>query len=1028
MGLKQRRFKLSRITRLLIASIVSCTAFALRMGFAVAAGGAPSERAWASAKAVLRPMGDCYLWAPGLVGMNVISDLIIGFAYVAIAVTLSYLVFRARRNIPFHSMILAFGAFLLAGSATHLVALWTVWNADHWFTVGIKLFAALASLATAIILPTLVPRVLSLIEAAKVSSARKEELAHAHQELQAVYAKVKELDRLKSQFFANISHELRTPLALIVGPARRLLGLEDVPEEQRDDLELIARNAATLLKHVNELLDIAKLEAGKLAPKYVETDLARLARFTASHFAGIARERGIEFQVKTPPTMRTELDPGMIERVILNLLSNAFTYTPEGGQVRLTLEQDGAKASIFVEDTGPGVEPELRKEIFERFRQGPMMTDSVQSTRGFSAIGLGLTIAREFTVLHQGDIEVGDAQPQGARFTVTIPLRAPEGSVVGSGERVDSTAEFARALGGRSEFAEQAIADLSIARALPHAGRQPNEEQTLPPVPITSPEMPLVLVIEDNPEMNRFIASAFVADFRTAAAFDGREGIEQAVALKPDLIITDQTMPGLDGEDLVRELRSHTELAGVPLILLSSKPDEEARMRLMRLGAQDYFAKPFALDQLKARAVTLIAIKRAREAIQRELKSDSLDLERLARELATKKRELDAALRIARLARNQSKDQFLAMISHELRTPLNAILGWVQLIRSDPSMDPERVQHGLATIERNAKAQTQLIQDLLDLSSIVAGKLRLDMRPVNLATVVDKAIAAVREQAEAKSIHIETFQEGTAVAVNGDPERLGQIARNLLFNAIKFTPLGGHIEVRLEKAGPQARLVVKDTGEGIRLDYLPHIFERFRQADSSTTRKHGGLGMGLAIARHLAERHGGTIRAESPGEGMGATFTVMLPLAVQRDARLPVKEVKVEDHKLLEGLRVLVVDDDRDALELCSTVLEIYGAQVTTAASADEAMALLERSRPDVLVSDIGMPEEDGYALIKKVRTIEHGMGEAIPAVALTAYASEEHRRRAINAGFQIHVPKPVSPPDLAQAVAKVSERRSMLH
>jgi signal transduction histidine kinase len=979
--------------------------------------------------AVLRPLGDCYLWAPGLVGMNVIADAIIGAAYFAIAGTIAYLVYRARRNIPFHSLILAFGAFLLAGSATHLVSLWTVWNADHWFTVGIKLFAALASLATAIILPPLVPRILSLIDAAKVSSARKAELAAAHQALQAMYGKVKELDELKSQFFANVSHELRTPLALIVGPARRLLGAEDVPEEQRDDLELIAKNASTLLKHVNELIDLSKLEAGKLAPKYKRTDLARLVRYTASHFSSVARERGIDFQVKTPQSTRAELDPAMIERVILNLLSNAFTYTPEGGQVRLSLEAVDGQGNIRVEDTGPGVEPELRKAIFERFKGGDSKkVDKSAAMRGFSGIGLGLTMAKEFVVLHQGEIEVGDSEPKGARFTVSLPLLAPDDAVVERGEDVESTAEFGRAIGAPSEFAEQTIADLGLARALPHAGREPNEEQSQPPAPIASLEMPLILIIEDNPEMSRFVASAFVADYRTAAAFDGHEGVEQALALRPDLIIADQAMPGLEGDDLVREIRSHHEVDSVPLIVLSSKPDEGARLRLSRLGAQDYMTKPFAPDKLKARARTLLTIKRARETIQRELKSDSLDLERLAREVVTKKRELDAALRIARLARNQSKDQFLAMISHELRTPLNAILGWVQLIRGDPMMDVERVQHGLATIERNAKAQTQLIQDLLDLSSIVAGKLRLEVRPTNFAQVIAQAIDMVREQADAKSIHIETFSDSTSVPITGDPERLGQIAKNLLVNAIKFTSMGGHVEVRLEKIGPHARLVVKDTGEGIRPDYLPHIFERFRQADSSTTRKHGGLGMGLAIARHLVERHGGTITAESPGEGLGATFTVKVPLAAQREARAAAQEVKVEDHKLLEGLRVLVVDDDRDALELCSTVLEIYGAHVTTAASADEAMALLERSRPDVLVSDIGMPEEDGYALIKKVRTVEQDLGESIPAVALTAYASEEHRRRAINAGFQMHVPKPVSPPDLAMAVAKVSERRTTIH
>lgn len=996
---EERRFKLGPIALLPILAGAAALSYAVW----------PHAAQSADAFSPLRPSGDCLLWAPGLVRLNAISDVVIGLSYLAIACTLAYLVHRARRSVPFHLLILLLGGALLAGAGAHLIQAWTIWNPDHWPAVGLKLMAAVTSLAAALVLPLLAPRILALVDAAKVSSARKSELAAAHQELQAVYAKVKELDQLKSQFFANISHELRTPLALIIGPARRLLGADDLTEEMREDLELIARNASTLLKHVNELLDVSKLEAGKLAPVYVDCDLARLVRMTASHFGGIARERGIDFALKTPQSVRAQIDPVMMERVILNLLSNAFTYTPEDGQVRLELEVSDDRASLIVEDTGPGVEPELREAIFERFRQ-PRHGDA---PRGFSAIGLGLTIAREFVVLHGGEISVGDAEPRGARFTVELPLSAPSTATVQRGASgVEDTSEFAR----------QAIADLSLARALPHAGREPNDEQGALPAPVASPEMPLVLIIEANPEMSRFVASAFSADLRVAAAFDAREGMEQAASLEPDLIIADPALPGLEDSALVRELRARPELEHVPLILLSSKPDEEQRLRLMRLGAQDYFAKPFALDQLKTRAMTLIAVKRSREALQRELKSDTIDLERLVREVITRKRELDAALRIARLARNQSKDQFLAMISHELRTPLNAILGWVQLIRADRTMDADRVEHGLATIERNAKAQTQLIQDLLDLSSIVAGKLHLDMRPINLARLVQQAVEGVRPAADAKSIHIETFAESSSVPVNGDPDRLVQVMKNLLLNAVKFTPLGGHVEVRIEKVGAHARFVVTDTGEGIRTDDLPHIFERFRQADSSTTRRHGGLGMGLAIARHLVERHGGTLSVASRGEGMGATFTVDFPLAALRDARAAAPAVQVDDHNLLAGLRVLVVDDDRDALELCSTVLEIYGAQVTTAASADEALALLERSRPDVLVSDIGMPEEDGYTLIKKVRMVEVG-GETIPAVALTAYASEEHRRRAINAGFQMHVPKPVSPPDLAHAVAKVTER-----
>ncbi len=383
---------------------------------------------------------------------------------------------------------------------------------------------------------------------------------------------------------------------------------------------------------------------------------------------------------------------------------------------------------------------------------------------------------------------------------------------------------------------------------------------------------------------------------------------------------------------------------------------------------------------------------------------------------------------------NRAKDEFLATLSHELRTPLNALMGWARLLRS-PNVDEATAARATEVIERNTRVLTQLVADLLDVSRIITGKLRLEVQPVAPIPVVEAAIDAVRAAAEAKEITIHTALDSSVGPLAGDPDRLQQIVWNLLSNAVKFTPAGGRIDIQLRHAGTHVELRVSDTGKGIRPDFLPYVFDRFRQADSTTTRRHGGLGLGLAIVRHLAELHGGTAHVDSAGDGLGASFTVRLPFghAAGGDgteagtARKPEGEVAgpAGDGELpsLEGVRVLLVDDEADARELLTTLLERCGAHVKAAASADEALASLDLSEPDVLVSDIAMPGEDGYALIEKVRSRDAGQGRWLPAVALTAYARDEDRARALAAGYQLHVAKPVTPPALVRAVAALASR-----
>ncbi|MBE8991033.1 response regulator [Nostoc sp. LEGE 12450] len=383
-------------------------------------------------------------------------------------------------------------------------------------------------------------------------------------------------------------------------------------------------------------------------------------------------------------------------------------------------------------------------------------------------------------------------------------------------------------------------------------------------------------------------------------------------------------------------------------------------------------------------------------------------------------------------AANRMKDEFLAVLSHELRTPLTSMLGWSKILRSK-KLDEKATSRALEAIERNATSQMQLIEDILDVSRIIRGQLRLNVSAVNLITVMEAALEAVRPLAEPKEIVLTTVLDTSVGSVYGDPARLQQIVWNLLTNAIKFTPKGGRVEVHLsvicdqeqQKTHKHAQIQVIDTGIGISPEFLPKVFERFRQADSTTTRSHNGLGLGLAIVRHLVELHKGTISAESPGTGEGATFTVRLPLLQDNRGNRGNREVTGEISSSvvstpLAGLRVLVVDDEADTRNFLSFMFEEYGAFTTAVASVDEALAILEQAKTDILISDIGMSEQDGYTLIRKLRSLEPEKGGSIPAIALTAYTREEDRLEALSAGFQQHLSKPIDPTKLIAMVASV--------
>jgi PAS domain S-box-containing protein len=390
--------------------------------------------------------------------------------------------------------------------------------------------------------------------------------------------------------------------------------------------------------------------------------------------------------------------------------------------------------------------------------------------------------------------------------------------------------------------------------------------------------------------------------------------------------------------------------------------------------------------------------------------------------------QLEQAARTEAERANRVKDEFLAVLSHELRSPLNPILGWSKILKTR-KLDEDMATQALEIIERNAQAQAQLIEDLLDVSRILQGKLKLNVYSIDLTTVIHAALETVRLAAQAKSIELQPILEVGVWQVSGDPTRLQQVFWNFLSNAVKFTPNGGRVEIRLQEVASQAQITISDTGKGISPEFLPYVFESFRQADSTTTRQFGGLGLGLAIARNLVEMHGGTVIADSLGEGQGATFTVQLPLINSSK-----NNADKQDHdnnfssppnsSILTGLRIMVVDDEPDSLEFTAFVLKQEGAEVTAVASAEEALQVLQKWQPVLLISDIGMPEMDGYMLISQIRKLPQGQGGQISAIALTAYATEVDSQKALATGFGAHVSKPVDPIQLVEVVTKLLKER----
>jgi signal transduction histidine kinase len=525
-------------------------------------------------------------------------------------------------------------------------------------------------------------------------------------------------------------------------------------------------------------------------------------------------------------------------------------------------------------------------------------------------------------------------------------------------------------------------------------------------------------------------------------ASSGNEALGHLLKKEVAVVLVDVCMPELDGFELASMIRQHPRLQKTAIILVSGVFVEDThRLKGYTSGAVDYVSVPIIPEILRAKVSVFADRFRKSEELQKlnrdleeRVAARTQEIEAQTSRLRQSEERLRLALQHAEQAReeaeaaNRLKDQFLAVLSHELRSPLSAILGWVQLLRTG-RLDQAAQQKAVETISRNAQLQTRIISDILDVSSILAGKLRLKTERVDLPSVITAALDTLRPAAKAKSIQVTADVGSTGLAIPGDPVRLQQTVWNVLSNAIDFAPEGGHVEIRLETSGTQVTVTILDDGPGIRPDFLPYIFDRFRQEDSSSTRPHHGLGLGLALVKHLVELHGGSVTAGNRTDRSGAIMTIALPNEASSpervDAPSGVQRPSAEDGEWLDaaphlqGIRVLIVDDAPDTGEVLAEILRRCGAQVRVAQSVSDALHAFERDPPDVVLADIEMPEEDGYGLLRKVRALPSG--GTIPVAALTAYASEQDRTNVLNAGFAMHVPKPVHPLDLANVVDRLA-------
>jgi signal transduction histidine kinase len=779
-----------------------------------------------------------------------------------------------------------------------------------------------------------------------------------------------EIDRAKTAFFSNVSHEFRTPLTLMLGPAEDLLSGRHDPltDGQRAQVDILRRNAGRLLKLVNALLDFSRIEAGRAQASYVDTDLAAVTRELAGAFRSAIEHAGLTFDVECDPIGEAVyVDRDMWEKIVLNLLSNAFKFTL-AGTVQLRLRQRGPLVELEVRDTGVGIPEAELPRVFERFHR-------VEGTRSrtYEGSGIGLALTYELVRLHGGSISASSQPGEGSVFTVQIPA----GRAHLPADRIGVVPALVSTTIGAAPYVEEAI------QWLPPTATRPSADTALH-------GRERILVVDDNADMRDYLRD-LLSGWDVELATDGLRALDAARAHPPDLILTDVMMPGMDGFALLRELRSDPRTGTVPVLMLSARAGEEARISGLAAGADDYVTKPFSARELTARVQSLLAVSKARRETER--------------------------LRAIAESANRTKDEFLAMLGHELRNPLAPILTALQLmtLRGDGSALKERT-----VIARQVRHLVRLVDDLLDVSRIARGKVVLRQQRVEMADIVAAAIETTSPLLEERhhQLHVDVPRPG--LLVHGDVTRLTQVVVNVLSNAAKYTEPRGHIRVTGTVAGEHVELRVGDTGVGISAEMLPLVFDLFSQERQTLDRAHGGLGLGLTIVRSLVQLHGGTVEARSDGVGRGSEFVLRLPVAthtadVQAPAAAQDTPARSDRHT---GHRILVVDDNVDAARLTAEALESVGHETRVAFDGPAALEVAETFAPDLALLDLGLPLMDGYELAQQ-------LVEALPnkrpiLVAVTGYGQVSDRERTNAAGFQAHIVKPVDFGELTELLDRL--------
>ena len=915
-----------------------------------------------------------------------------------------------------------------------------------------------------------------------------------------------ELDRAKTAFFSNVSHEFRTPLTLMLAPVDDLLGEPGIQPAQRERLELVRRNGLRMQKLVNGLLDFSRIEAGRAQARYCATDLAALTADLASSFRSAMERAGLVLTVDCPPLGEPAyVDPDMWEKIVLNLLSNAFKFTFEGG-VTVGVRRGEHSFVLSVSDTGTGIPASGLGQIFERFRR----IDGARS-RTHEGTGIGLALVQELAKLHGGTVGVESVEGRGSVFTVSIPRGKAHLPAAWQVERRASTSS------GVENYVTEAL------RWLPDGDAAADGAQDTPASPVVPEgERARIVWADDNPDMREYVRRLLGTRFDVEAVADGEAALAAMRREPPALVLSDVMMPRIDGLELVRILRADPKLRAIPVILLSARAGDEARIEGFDVGVDDYLYNPFRASELIARVSSRIELGKLQKLVEEErtglvrlfaqtpiatavivgadlvfemanpayselvggrqvvgkplleavpelrgqgfddllrevMRSGEPHIGRETKVTVTRNGRTEdifctfiyaplrgssgaaqgvivialdvtdqvrARTEVENLAgalreSDRRKDEFIATLSHELRNPLAPLRNALQLLRIGGD-DPTRSSTVLDVMDRQVGHLVRLVDDLLEISRISRGAFELRRERVELSVIVRHAVDTAQPLLTAARHEVVLDLPPQPIWVDGDPVRVSQILANLLNNAAKYTDPGGRIRVEVRREPADVRVQVIDNGSGISAQALSGLFEMFNRGEWARRGDKGGLGIGLALARRLAEMHGGSLNAASEGRGRGSTFTLTLPLA--HDQVTQGVDGAEAPAPAIPSRRVLVVDDNRDAAETLSMVLEHLGVETRLAANGPEALAAFDGFRADAVLLDIGMPGMDGYEVARQLRTRFPDRKPML--VAITGWGQEDDRRRARAPGFDHHLVKPADLVALQELLASLEPAR----